>query len=201
MELQEFIDKVTIAHNDKDCCITIDAMYEYRECICDCAEHDYKQKIQNISDIGLRYILEAMIDELRGGTSYGDMYRMAADNGCAIAMYKLGMMYDWRYVNTPDVERSMYYYWKYYDTVNDMKTFLYSDFISNDPKKFKQFMKSHFAMASANEQMREQHDSLLRENERMRERITELEYAPGGVGYCECKAHFESLAESDSKSE
>jgi hypothetical protein len=95
---------------------------------------------------------------------------------------------------TVDVNKSMYYYYLYYNKINDLETFCERTVTMHVPKLCRIFMDTYCAVIDENKELCEQNKKQKEINDKLRERITELEYMPNGVGYKECKTHFESLA-------
>jgi regulator of replication initiation timing len=84
--------------------------------------------------------------------------------------------------------KSFEYTLEFYDTIDELDSYI-SSLKRDDHYEHKQLVTFvRFAFAC-----KEQNRLLMIENEQLRERITELEYAPGGVGYQKTKEHFEKL--------
>jgi hypothetical protein len=194
MNIQKFINRINELHTTQSGNEFIDVLEEYNEQLCECDEDDFLNEIENISDIGLKYLLHAIIEESQFNLICIELYELSSKNDCIIALYKLARLYDDGMIITVDVNKSLYYYYQYYNKINDLETFIETINVMRDINQCKIFMNTYCAVMDENKELYEQNKIQKEINDKLREYITELEYMPNGVGYNECKAHFKTLA-------
>lgn len=199
MDIQEFISRINELHTAQSGEEFMDVLEEYSEQLCKCDEDDFLNEIENISDIGLKYLLHAIIEESHGGLNCIELYDLSSKNDCTIALYKLARLYDEGRMFTVDVNKSVYYYYLYYNKIDDLESFCEFNSTMREPKLCRIFMDTYIAVIDENKELYEQNKKQKEINDKLRERITELEYMPNGVGYNECKKHFETLVKDNSK--
>jgi len=195
MDIQWFINEIKTINEDCDGDAFIEFLDEHHNYICDYDKKEYLKEIENIQDIGLKYLLHAIIEEAMGSINCAELYELASKNDCTIALNKLARLYDGKNMFECDVGKTMCYYYLYYKKINDMPAFIDSCWLDINNEAVSEFMESHSNLISQNTEqikiIQKQHDDI----EKMKERITELEFMPNGVGYNECKEHFDSLIE------
>lgn len=121
MDIKTFIGRIEQIHSTCDGSGFVDTLCENRKYVREFDKSEYANEINNIQDNGLKYLLEAIIDEIHGGMRYKELYEMAENNGCVVASYKLATMRG-VYMNALDTIAAFHYY-KYYKATNDLKTF------------------------------------------------------------------------------
>jgi hypothetical protein len=198
MEINEFINRIKDVHEDCSGTEFIDILEECDKYVCQYDEEEYLKEIENISDVGLKYLLHAIIDESQGDINCIELYELASKNNCTVALYKLARLYDESKMFAIDVNKSTYYYYMYYNKINNLGTFCEMLNVMREPKLCRIFMDKYHAIKVENDELRKQCSLLTTSNKKLQERITELEYMPNGVGYNNCKKHFESLVKKNS---
>lgn len=206
MELQAFINKVSIAHAK---CYEVELMYtcnEYDEYLLDCEKDEYLKEIEDVLDIGLKYLLHAIFEEIQGEINCIELYESAIKNDCIIALYKLARLYDGSKGFVNDVNQSIYYYYKYYKATNNLGTFIDTVNIMHDNKIYETFIDTYCNIIDNRNELYEvckvhiaKINKLQKRIMELEQRVTELEYMPNGDGYNKCKNHFETLVRVHSK--
>jgi len=203
MEMQEFINKIKTVHENNDGDTFIVILEKYDKYLCNCNEEEYLKQIETIHDVGLKYLLQAVIEEATHSTGCLKLYELASKNDCTLALYKLARLYDEGKMFKVDVIKIIYYYYQYYKKIGDVRKFIdISCGLWRNQDKLKLFMESYCDLISQNNESHNQcniqislNNKLQNDIVKLKERITELEYAPDGIGYNECKEHFNMLAE------
>lgn len=103
----------------------------------------------------------------------------------------LAYLYEYNIFVLNDDAKFFEYSCEFHKYIDDLQSFIRDLDIreSYDSTNLCNFIKQSLDWKNQNKQ-------LIEENKQLRERIIELEYAPGGVGYQETKDHFEKLVEN-----
>jgi hypothetical protein len=192
MDITEFISIVKDIHTRNLGQEFIYTLEEYKYVLCNYDKDKFLTETGNIYDVGLKYLLHAIIEEANCSHSCFELYELSSENSCDIALFKLGKMYEDGGMKEIDICKSIRYYYAYYKRINDLETFMESINIMRDAELCEIFMDSYCGIDKVQKQIDEQTMLISK----LRKRIIELEYMPNGVGYNECKKHFESLVNS-----
>jgi len=203
MDIQWFINEIKTINEDCNGDAFIEFLDEHHNYICDYDKKEYLKEIENIQDVGLKYLLHAIIEEVMGSINCAKLYKLASKNDCTIALNKLARLYDGGDMFRYDVGKATYYYYLYHKKINDMTAFNDSCWLNDgNDEAVSEFMESYCGLISQNNELHKQcnlQTSIIQKQrddiKKLKERITELEYTPNGVGYNECKEHFDSLIE------
>lgn len=199
MEINEFINKIKDAHiyfskpNSVDD-IDILVLYECDKYVRNFDKKEYLNKIENISDVGLKYLLRAILVESGHNKYCLELYELSAKNGCIIAYWKMAQLYDNNEMFDYDVGKSLYYNYMYYKKTDNLETFV--KMLRGDLREShycEEFMDGYCSMKTKIDVLQKQNSEQADIIKKLQEHITELEYAPGGIGYEESKNHFENI--------
>lgn len=197
MEISEFVRKISDVYDECSEYDFIDILDECSKYVCKYEEEEYFKEIENISNKGLKYLLQAIFEEIDGNINCLKTYKKSAKNGCDIALFVIARLYDGGKIFMVDVNKSTQYYYLYYKKRDDIESFTETIGVMRDPKLCRQFMDTYCDMVDENKKLAQLNKIYIEHIQKLQERITELEYMPGGVGYDESKKHFETLAQNN----
>lgn len=181
MNIQGFVAMITETHVNQDGYDFMDVFDLYSKQLSECDEDVLLEGIKNIKDVGLKYLLQAIVEETHGALYCIDTYELSSKNDCAIALFRLARLYDTGGLFTVDVNRAMYYYYMYYNKINDLASFCKYSKLMKDPNLCQTFMDEYINIIDENKELYEQNKKLKEINKQLDERIAELESMPKGV--------------------
>lgn len=198
MDIQVFINNIADAHTTCNCQEMKAMIYEYSDYInLSDAEHidSYWNTVSKISDIGLKYLLQGIILEIIDDEDCIEMYKTSIENNCTIALYKIAEIYNTDIFGIQNYCVALSYYYQYFKKTDNIGTFIDVYVNAKDTASYGHvIMEEIIKITARNEELLKKCTKYKSQINELNERITEMEYAPGGVGYHECKKHFEELS-------
>ena len=205
MALQKFISEVTFLHETNAGEVFMTKLEEYKRCAKLFDGDKYLNEIKNIED-NLKFLLHAILEEAYYHIiKFVELYKLSSKNKCAIASWRLANLYSDPLTFQFNSKDTIYYSCLYHKNKNDLHMFIKTSNIFNNSNLLKMFMNIFCDSFSENKNLYYQRNAqqiiieqLQKQVIELQEHVTELEYAPNGAKYNECKEHFNSLIKENS---
>lgn len=139
-----------------------------------CDKDVYLKEIEIIPEIGVRYLLQAIFEEIHGDVNCVKTYKLSTRNECPFACYRLAKVYHNHKIIYRDINMAMCLYYQYFGGTDRPSVFTHMLHEADDDFT-RAFMDDNCAMINENSELKECVDNQNALIVNLQKRVDELE--------------------------